>query len=96
MDGTEQVMLYLRHKDNSGVGADTRINIQSPITTDEQEHPFVVLESTITGVVLSTVTNGEEVLVEVTYLPTTGITPQALQVAHKALLDSLEKMEVIW
>jgi hypothetical protein len=95
-EGTKHVMLYLRHQANTGVGDDTQVLIQSPVVTDEPDHPMELIDSSSGGAILSTVVNGEEVIVEVVYVTSPGLSHDAAVVAHKELLQALMHMEVVW
>jgi hypothetical protein len=95
-DGTKQVMLHLRHKENTDMGADTKVFIQAPVTTDEADHAMTAIESTTGGATYSLVTKGQEVIVEVTYLKAAGISAEHSTSAHEELLRAIEKMEIIW
>lgn len=92
-DGTKQVKLYLRHKQSTSVGADAEVYIQSPIETDEADHPMMLIESSGAGAVYSLVRKGEEVLVEVSYKR--EATP-SIASARAALLRAIEAMELVW
>lgn len=95
-DGQKQVVLYLRHQKSVSVGADTEVFIQAPIQTDEAEHPMTLLESSDAGAVYSLITKGEEVLVEVTYKRTAGLSVGEASSARTELLRAIERMEVVW
>ncbi len=95
-DGTNQVMLYLQHAENTGMGADTQVYVESPVTTDEADHPMMMLETSSSGVVYSVVKNQEEVIVEVSYKASAGVSAEQLSSAHRDLLHAIEQMEVVW
>lgn len=95
-DGTNQVMLYLRHKQNTGLGADAQVYVEAPVTTDETDHPLTALESSNSGAIYSIVAHGEEVLIEVTFKSANGLTVEQLNNAHAAVLRAVEKAEIVW
>lgn len=96
MDGTKHVIIYLRHKQSTGVGSDARIFVQSPITTDQQDHPLALFESTSKENYFSIVANGKEVIVEVSFTIPPNISPELFALARKELLRAVENMEIIW
>ena len=95
-DGVKHVMLYLRHKESADVGADTRVFVQSPVTTDDADHPLTELESDNGGAIYSLVKNRQEILVEITYISTASSSIEAFRPARAELLRHIAQMEIIW
>lgn len=95
-DGTKNIMLYLRHKQSTGVGADARIFIESPTATNEEDHPLKLFDSTDTWAGFSVITKGQEVIIEVIFASPQSISPDLFGVARKELLGAVENMEIIW
>ena len=89
-------MLYLRHKESADVGADTRVFVQSPVTTDDADHPLTELESDNGGAIYSLVKNRQEILVEITYISTASSSIEAFRPARAELLRHIAQMEIIW
>ena len=95
-DGVKHVMLYLRSKQSGDVGADARVYIQSPVTTDESDHALTLVESNQGGAVYSKVVNGREVIVEVTFTVPSGGTALQFSAIHAELLRAVSSMEISW
>lgn len=99
MDGTKHVMIYLRHKQSTGIGADAKIFVQSPMATNEDEYPdrrLRLFESTNKENYFSIIANGKEVIVEVSFTIPPNISPELFALARKELLRAVENMEIIW
>lgn len=99
MDGTKHVMIYLRHKESTDIGADAKIFVQSPIATNEDARPdgrLVLFESNNRETYFSKIANGKEVIVEVSFTTPSNISPELSAVARKELLHAVENMEIIW
>lgn len=96
MDGTKHIMIYLRHKQNTDVGADAKIFIQSPATTSEQDQRLTLFESNNNEAYFSKVANGKEVIVEVSFTTPSNISPELSAIARKELIHAVENMEIIW
>ena len=95
-DGTKNILLYLRHKQSTSIGADARILIGSPTGSDEQDHPFRLFDKTDEWAGFSVVTKGKEVVVEVIFTPSSGVPPDVQATAEKELLRAVASMEIIW
>ncbi|MDO8572769.1 MAG: hypothetical protein Q7S11_03325 [bacterium] len=95
-DGTKHIMIYLRHKKSTDVGADAKIFIQSPATTSAQDQRLTLFESTNNEAYFSIVTRGQEVIVEVSFTISPNMSPELLALARKELLHAVENMEIIW
>lgn len=99
MDGTKHIMIYLRHKESTDIGADAKIFVQSPIATNEDARPdgrLVLFESNNKETYFSKIANGKEVIVEVSFTTPSNISPELSAVARKELLHAVENMEIIW
>lgn len=95
-DGTKQVKLYLRNTRSTDIGADTEVYIQTPIQTDEADHPLMQIDVSASGATYSMVAKGEEVLIEITYNKSPSLSQDRLTYAHNALFSAIEQMEIIW
>ena len=99
MDGTKHIMIYLRHKQSTDIGADAQIFIQSPITTNGDDHPgrvLILFESNEREAYFSRVANGQEVIVEVSFMTLPSISPELSALARAELLRAVGNMEIIW
>jgi hypothetical protein len=95
-DGEKQVKLYLKQQGSATLGADADIYVQSPIATDEADHPLASVETSNTGAIYSLVKRGEEVLIEVNFRPTTGVAQDAIASARAELSRAIERIELEW
>lgn len=96
-EGMKHIMIYLRYKQSAEIGSDTKIFVQSPITTDASDHPLTLFESTNTTQSFSLVSKGKEAIVEVTFTtPLTATSSDSLRLARKELLQDVEHVELVW
>lgn len=95
-DGSKHILIHLRHKESSYIGADARIFIQSPSPTSETDHPLTQFDSTESWTGFSIVSKRQEVIVEVFFSEQPVVPPPFASTARQELLESVKRMEIIW
>ncbi len=95
-DGSKHILIRLRHSQSTDVGSNVSVTVQSPLESDEADHPLEVIDSSAGGAVYSVVKNHQEVLVEVIFFPVPSVPQEVLRTARAALLEGVSHMEITW
>ena len=95
-DGIKNTIIYLRHKESTGVGPDVRILIESPTATNEQDHPLKLFDRNDSWAGFSVVARGKEAVVEVVFTTPAGLSLDKEASAQTEILRAVANMEIVW